>query len=77
MVGFAQMMVMLCDTPPWQYHPMTVNANGEIDGDNPWEDFADMFMNYVFNSFANNSAGDARNSWMQDNMGHWLDLANR
>jgi hypothetical protein len=60
------------NTPPWQYHPMTVNDEGEIDGDNPWEDFADMFVNWVFNTFASNDAGSARYDWMQEHANTWI-----
>lgn len=39
------------------------------------EDFADMFMNYVFGSFANDAYGAARNDFMSSHMGHWISLA--
>jgi hypothetical protein len=39
------------------------------------EDFADMFMNWTFNSFDQNSAGLARYSWMTTNMSSWINQA--
>ncbi len=39
------------------------------------EDFADMFMNYVFGSFADNAYGAARSSFMDSHMSAWISLA--
>lgn len=36
------------------------------------EEFADMYMNWAFNSFTVDSAGQARFAWMSSNMGQWL-----
>jgi hypothetical protein len=36
------------------------------------EEFADMFMNWAFDSFADNTGGDARYQWMQSHMSVWL-----
>lgn len=45
------------------------------------EYFADMFMNWVFNSFEYNDpysdAGQIRYDWMQAHMQNWIDLARR
>jgi YD repeat-containing protein len=45
------------------------------------EDFADMFLNWVFDSFdysiKANDAGYKRYNWMQENMQEWVDLATR
>ena len=53
--------------PPDLYH----GPNWD-DWNTPNEEFADMFMNYVFDSFRRNAAGDARFSWMFANMPTWL-----
>ena len=50
---------------PWQQHA------GACCG----EDFADMFLNWALNSFANNPAGAARYDWMNANMPRWIALA--
>jgi hypothetical protein len=50
---------------PWQQHA------GACCG----EDFADMFLNWGLNSFANNPAGAARYDWMNANMPRWIALA--
>jgi RHS repeat-associated protein len=47
-------------TFPDQQHPINMDNEGPTAG----EDFADMFMNYIRNSFANNLAGEARSGWM-------------
>ena len=39
------------------------------------EDFADMFMNWSFNSFAHDDYGTARYSFMDDHMSTWISLA--
>lgn len=39
------------------------------------EDFADMFMNWTFNSFAGNDAGAARYNFMNSHMSAWTSLA--
>ncbi len=41
------------------------------------EDFADMFLNWSYNSFDNDpaGAGDARYQWMSANMPSWIELA--
>jgi RHS repeat-associated protein len=62
-----------CNDYPCQQHP--VNTDG---GQDPLEDFADMFLNWVYNSFdystdANgNGAGQARYNWVTDHMSEWL-----
>jgi RHS repeat-associated protein len=54
------------------YHPDTM---GE-DGKGPYEDFADMFMNWTFNSFNFTEkaigAGAVRYKWVNDNMALWI-----
>jgi hypothetical protein len=39
------------------------------------EDFADMFMNWAFSSFADTNAGVARYNWMDNHMSTWISLA--
>jgi len=46
------------------------------------EEFADMFMNWAFNSFdyqlsSVNGAGMARYTWMYTNMAEWIGRAGR
>ena len=53
---------------PYMQHPITMDALGKTQG----EDFADMFMNWVQNSFADNAAGRARYDWMDARMGAWV-----
>jgi hypothetical protein len=55
---------------PWQQHPATVQG-----GATPSEDFADMFLGWAYNHFANNAAGAARYNWMSTNMVEWITLA--
>ncbi len=62
-----------CDDFPCMQHPIDLDGLGPT----PGEDFADMFMNWVHNSFATNSAGQARQHWMTTNMGGWLDKSIR
>lgn len=38
------------------------------------EEFADMFLNWAFDSFVDNAAGDARYNWVNDNVETWLGL---
>jgi hypothetical protein len=49
-------------TKPWQQN--TKDEDGE--------EFADMFLNWVFDSFANDPAGAARYNWMDENMADWI-----
>lgn len=39
------------------------------------EDFADMFINYAYGSFANDAYGAARYNFMEPHMGAWIALA--
>jgi hypothetical protein len=55
------------DDIPDQYH-----ARGKVDGDDGNEDWADMFMNWVYDSFYPNPAGDALYNWINVNMAEWL-----
>ncbi|MCA9962346.1 MAG: hypothetical protein KC443_25100, partial [Anaerolineales bacterium] len=41
----------------------------------PGEDFADMFSNWAFNSFAANAYGAERYAWMNSHMPEWTTLA--
>ena len=36
------------------------------------EDYADMFMNWVYGSFAKNIWGTGRDMWMDERMGGWV-----
>jgi hypothetical protein len=52
------------------YHPLDMMPEGDSAG----EDYADMFMNWAYGSFANdtNGAGSARYNWINDNIAHWI-----
>jgi len=39
------------------------------------EDFADMFMNWTYDTFAANDYGDERYYWMDSHMSTWISLA--
>jgi hypothetical protein len=60
------------DWYPDQMHP----AN-EIGGQSTIEEFADMFMNWVYDSFAQDAAGQARFDFMTTNMADWISSAIR
>jgi len=60
-----------CSDFPCMQHPIDLDDLGPTAG----EDFADMFMSWVQNSFSNDSAGRARNHWMTTNMGEWLETS--
>ncbi len=53
------------------------NNNTGCNGGSACEDFADMFMNWIWNSFDNHnrSFGDARYYWNDLRMGPWIALA--
>ena len=51
---------------PWQQNWWTATPN---------EDFADMFLGWAYNHFANDPAGAARYQWMAVNMPRWIALA--
>jgi len=36
------------------------------------EDYADMFMNYIYSSFSPDDYGDARYAWMNQRVGGWI-----
>ncbi len=55
---------------PDMQHPLTMP--GSCPGPSACEDFADMFMNWAQNSFADNDAGRARYDWMDARMGSWV-----
>jgi hypothetical protein len=55
---------------PWQQHSAAIPG-----GATPSEDFADMFLGWAYNHFANNAAGAARYNWMSTNMAEWITLA--
>ena len=55
------------DIIPDQFH-----ARQKIDGDNSFEDWADMFMNWVDDLFYPNDAGQALSNWINVNMVEWL-----
>lgn len=52
-------------------------AGPHVQNDNPWpnEDFADMFSNWAYNSFAQDKYGAARYNFMDSRMKGWIDLA--
>lgn len=56
---------------PYVYH----GSDDFDDWNSPGEDFADMFMNWVYDSFSVDLAGEARYDWMDDNMTtNWMPL---
>jgi len=50
---------------PWQQNWWSATPN---------EDFADMFLGWAYNHFADNLAGTARYQWMNTNMPLWMAL---
>lgn len=54
----------------YQWH--SENMEGGNSNDEEW---ADIFQNWVFNSFANNNAGSAINDWVNTYMPKWLEVA--
>jgi RHS repeat-associated protein len=69
------------DAPPYMYHGKRYWL--DWDSNNNYaalhEDFADMFMNWTYNSFdysnGANGAGTARYDWMSAHMAEWIALA--
>jgi hypothetical protein len=57
------------DRAPDVYHGIRFD-----DWNSVGEDFADMYMNYIFNSFSADLAGTARYNWMDTHMEIWLAL---
>lgn len=51
----------------YQMHPVYMQG-----GNSATEDWADIFLNWVYQSFASNDAGDAINAWVDKNMRIWL-----
>ncbi|HBI37103.1 MAG TPA: hypothetical protein DDY71_05610 [Spirochaetia bacterium] len=51
----------------YQLHPVTLP-----DGNNVDEDWADLFRNWVYNSFVENEAGITLYNWVNDHMTLWL-----
>jgi hypothetical protein len=41
------------------------------------EDFADMYMNWMYNSFSDDSAGNSRYAWISSNMNRWINQITR
>jgi len=54
-------------TDGYQLHPITLP-----DGNNVDEDWADLFRNWVYNSFVQNEAGITLYNWVNDHMILWL-----
>ncbi len=54
-------------TWPWQQNTAST----------PNEEFADMFLGWVYNGFASDSFGAARYNWMATNMAEWIALASQ
>ncbi len=48
-------------------HPISMD-----EGNNEFEDFADIWLNWVYQSFVPNKAGWALYSWADNNMDTWL-----
>jgi RHS repeat-associated protein len=63
----------------FEEHPTSIDKNAEppVNPNNPGEDVADMFMNWVYDSFDYGSeaygAGFARYEWWNSRMPSWLD----
>jgi RHS repeat-associated protein len=55
---------------PDQQHPANISG-----GQQPIEEFADMFTNWIYDSFADNAAGEARYNFMTVNMQHFVNEA--
>lgn len=54
---------------PYVHHKI----NDKNPGCGPYcEDYADMFMNWVYGSFAKNSYGVGRYDWVDERMGGWI-----
>ena len=53
------------------YAPYVYHGREFDDWNSVNEDFADMFMNWVYGSFSDDPAGLARNTWMVDYMQAW------
>jgi len=56
-----------------QWHPKGMKPDGNTAG----EDWADIFMNWTFDTFAPGPAGTALNSWTTTNMAGWISEASR
>jgi hypothetical protein len=55
----------------WQYHPRSMGK----DGNSADEDFADIYLNWTNDSFADNPHGDALYRWADANIDTWLAMA--
>jgi len=55
---------------PYQWHPKSMDG-----GNTAAEDFADIFQNWVFSSFAHNESGNGINDWMNKWMPVWMQVA--
>ncbi|MFV2044678.1 MAG: hypothetical protein ACC700_15765 [Anaerolineales bacterium] len=53
---------------PWQQHSIRWDEIGNTAN----EDFADMFLGWGFDGFGDDSAGEARYTWMEANMPEWI-----
>lgn len=51
----------------YQLHPLTMK-----DSNNASEDWADMFLNWVLSSFADNEVGNTLYTWVDNHMKLWL-----
>lgn len=59
--------------PEAQWHP----RNMEPDGNTAGEDWADIFLNWTFGTFAPGLAGDALNNWTTTHMAGWISEASK
>ena len=64
------------DTIPGQYHMMSQVDPSElmVDGNTASEEWGDMFLNWSMGGFNNSPRGQYYQTWMDDNMGSWIDL---
>jgi hypothetical protein len=56
------------------YAPDVYHGQEYSDWNSVGEDFADMYMNWIFDTFSADLAGAARYTWMETHMASWLDL---
>ena len=56
-----------------QYHSIDLLDPASLTED---EDWADMFMNWTYNSFVDNKAGRTLNKWMNGQMSFWVVINN-
>jgi hypothetical protein len=61
---------------PWQQHSLRWGG-GDPSGNTVNEDYADMFLGWAYDGFADDPAGDARYGWMENHMAEWIEQASQ